>query len=242
MIDERTAQLISAALDDALGETEREELDRQLAASDEARNYFEAMKRLDKQLANTPQVQEPYELHGRIMRALPVTTERSGFLLAPFWSSVARYGLAAAAGVLFAVGIYETKPEDASQMSGTMAPKGIVVDGYDFSVDGLSSTVELERQGDRYVLDVTVDADEETELSIAFSGDAYRLSLLEQTENEFEFCEFADGVIRAGVRGDHRFTVALAPRDDAAKGKDAAIALEYVSDGRMVQKTLEPGR
>jgi len=242
MIDQRMAELISAALDDALDNTERSELDRLRAESAEARAYHDAMTRLDTHRANLPEKEVPYELHGQIMRSMPVKASSPGGLFASsFWSGVLRYGLAGLAGVLFAVGIYESKPGDASEVAGTMAPKAIVLDGFEFDADGLSSAVDLKRRGDRYTLDVAVDADAETALVITFSRDAYRFGALEQLENEFEFCEFADGIIRAGVHGNHRFAVALAPREDAAS-TDAAITLEYSGDGRLVQKTLVPSR
>ena len=243
MIDERAATLISAVLDDALDPSERNELNERLAQSSDARHYYDQMTKLDARLKSVPEIPEPYELHGQIMRGLPTASGRSdSFFLAPFWSGVMRYGLAAVAGVLFAVGVYESKPDDVSKMAGTIAPQATVLDGFQFAVEGLSSAVDLERRGQKLALDIVVDTENRMDLVIRFPSDSYRLGMLEQNENEFEFCEFADGVIRAGVQGNHEFVIALAPRDGSALGKDAAITLEYSGDGRMVQKTLVPGR
>lgn len=70
MIEPKTIELMNRALDGALTEPERADLDRVLTASNEARTYYEAVARLVRRLDSVPLVDPPAEMHPRIVAAL----------------------------------------------------------------------------------------------------------------------------------------------------------------------------
>ncbi len=255
MLDERVKALISAALDGALSDLERDELDRQLAESAEARRYRDCLKQIDRVLAGTPAVAAPPDLHEQILAGIDASahaprTRRFSFRRPPV---LVRYGLAAAAGLLLAVGIYEIRPQlsglqDSDRLVGTMVPPRkaadtVVVDSYSFELAGVSSSATLERRNGALVLDVVLRSEQTLELDVSVVGGALVFDALAQSTSDFDSFAFSDRTIRASGSGRQEFTVLLNRLTGSDKGTEAQIRLAYAGRGGLIdERVLLPDR
>ena len=245
----RGLELISAAADGDLGRGERAELDRLLEQSPEAHAFQTDLENLESLLAEIPPPDLPETLHADIMARVPVPQARStGSLLTWLGSSepILRYGLATAAGLLLAVGFYES-PLSVSHsgnvidLVGTMAPAGNrsdmdLVDSYAFRSDGLDTLIQLERRNDSLSLDIRIDADEPVDLAVNLAGSGARLEALSQNESPLESISLTDQILRIQALGRRRITAYLRRVDDTDFAGEAKIALEFSSEGKLLQQ------
>ncbi len=246
MIEERTKELIHAAMDGELSGAEMAELEERLEESGEARRYQAGMRELDSFLGQLPPEVMPDGMHEKLTRAVTLPDRLAARPQAAGWPGFLRYGFAAAAGLLLAVGIYRfgweaTAPGDLDQMVGTMAPGNVVeLDSFSFVSDSVGSSATLERRAGSLVLNVAIDSDEAVEIAIDFSGTALDFEVLAKTDNDLESFEYTSQAIRVRSRGRQKFAVLLHP-DGTEPDRDGAISLEYSSDGRLIQQgTLVP--
>ena len=246
MIDDRTIELINAGIDGELDAADREELERALSESEEARAYQAQMRELESFLDRVPNREPPETLHSDIVRSIELPRGRAGGWLTGFsrFPGFMRYGLATAAGLLLAVGMYEYRPgtgavDDLSMVSGTMLPgrnvQDVKLDEARFELESVSSEVSLLRRGDSLVLDVQVDASEPVSLAMEFSGPALQFDAITQMESELDSIEIADHVIRIDARGRQHFAVVL-HHDES---KPEARVLMYWSSATKVLQTKE---
>jgi hypothetical protein len=157
MIDERTAELIHADIDDCLPEARRAELSRILLADPEARALHRDLQRLQDQLAAIGAKEVPTGLADSIMAAVPAA-ERSAreHAAAPSW----RYAIALAASVALAAVVLRigglNEGIDGTAAVGTMVggqPASIPV-----AIDRpeLSGSVQLRATGKSLFVDLDV--------------------------------------------------------------------------------------
>lgn len=248
MIDERTRELINGALDGELTDAELKEMDQQLATSAEARRYLAGMSDLDSFLKNLPAEALPDEVHGNIVRnvTLPAASASATHTSPAGLPVFLRYGFAAAAGLLVAVGLYRyapqlTAPGDLEQMIGTMVPgDAVALDTFTFESADVAGSASLQRRDDALVLGIRIDSVNPIDINIDFAGTSLEFDGLAKTDNELESFEYATQGIRARSRGRQNFAVVL-QHNAAATDKDGAIRLDFTSDGMLIhQGTLVP--
>lgn len=245
MIDEAVIELINRELDNDLSESEQTELDKILAKSESARHYRANLKSLDTLMAKQPAVAMPDGLHETIIGSIRLTdrpVSKPAIIARRNWTRVAGYGLATAAGLLLAVGLFRFSPDmglgQTDQMTGTMAPRNdnpVLLGDYFVETDKLSSSVSLERRGAELLLQVDLDSQVPTELSVNFSGSNLLVKAVTQVDDNLKLTQSPNRVSVSG-QGRHGFTVFLDRGDDTVNTMDQAIALEYSSNGRLIRE------
>jgi negative regulator of sigma E activity len=254
MIDDRTRELIHAGLDGELDGAGERELAERLEHSAEARRYRERMAELAVAIDRLPASELPDELHRRIVSRirLPAARSRRGSVRA--WApAFGRYGLAAAAGLLIAVGIYEFRPgtpsgQDLSGMSGTILPAdrpaAVVIDEASFDDGQLSSALRLERRDGTLLVDISLQTRFPVEVSLDFTGggEGLRFDGISQLQGTLDFIEVDDRVVHVQVNGGHHFAVSLR-QDEARDFKPPSIRVDYSANGNLLNSqflVLEP--
>ena len=172
MIDERTAELIHADIDDCLPEARRAELSRVLLADPEARAFRRDMQRLQERLAAIGAEEVPPGLADSIMAAVPAAA-RSDRAQATAWSWRHAFALAASvalAALVLGVGGLD-EGIDGTAAVGTMAggqPASIPV-----AVDRpeLSGSVQLRATGQSLFVDLDVVLHDEVQI-VATQGNS----------------------------------------------------------------------
>jgi len=250
MIDERIKELVQAGVDGELGSQEQAELDAVLAESAEARQLREELLGLNSLLDDVAPPDWPEGLHRRIVErielprakaGLPAVLSRLGLV-----PGFVRYGLAAAAGLVLTVGIYESQRDslvehDIGSMVGTImrndrAAVEETLDALIFDLDQVSSAVRLQRRDGALVLDVLLDAKDPVDITVDFTSDGLQFDAIVQTRNELQSIEFADQSIRIKGHGQHHFAVLLHRDSDRAVDSEASIGLRYSSEGRLLKE------
>jgi hypothetical protein len=251
MSDERTLELISAAVDGELSDAERAELDRLIGESPEARRLHADLGRINSIMSKLPLLAPPETLHHRIMSAisLPVVKTKQpilGWLGKPEPFTVLRYGVATAAGAVLAAVLIDSPPRfadtaDIEELVGTMAPNRQrnatdIVDSFSFRADGLESRVLLERRNGALLLDIQVEADELVDVTVNFADAGARLDALAQNQDALESIEIVDQTLRVRARGRRQLTALLHRVGDAALKDSDKIDIEFSSDGKLLQR------
>lgn len=246
MTGQRIDELLSGLADGILDDTERAELNQCLNESETARRLKASADRFEALLDGTDSLDPPDELHARIMQQATLPNRPTLFGGLGLRRGFVQYGFAAAAGVLLAVGFYETRPgnsgiEDFSGMVGTMAPdrdqsERTVLDTYAFRADGISSSAKLERRNGALVLDIGFDTADVLELTVTLPADQFQLDAFAQIDSDFQRIEYKDNAVRVKGRGRKRFAALLQRTNDAATGRDAIIELDISRDGSVVEQ------
>jgi hypothetical protein len=255
MTDERTFELVSAAADGELNDVEQAELDRLLEQSPEVRRFHADLGRVNSIMRKVPELTPPETLHDRIMTATSLPAARTHKAAPgtrfgrPGWpapSAVLRYGLATAAGLVLAVGFYESQSEfndrgDIMELVGTMAPNhdrtaAGILDSYSFRTGGLESQIFLERRNGALLLDIQVDADKPIDISVDLAAAGARLDALAQTGSSFESIEISGQTLRVRALGRRQLTALLHRVDDAALTGRETIELQFSSEGKLLQR------
>lgn len=251
MIDEQNTELIQAGIDGELGREEQAELDDLLADSSEARQLRQELLELTGLLDDEASLELPDGLHREILAKIELPPAKKGtatgvFSLFGQVPGFVRYGLAAAAGLLLTVGIYESQQNlpgehDIGSMVGTImrndrAEVEETLDTLIFDRDGVSSAVRLQRRDGALVLDVLLDAKEPVDITVDFTSDGLQFDAIAQTQSELHAIEFADQAIRIKGHGRHHFAVLLHRESDHAVGDEASIELRYTSNGKLIKE------
>lgn len=244
MIDERTIELIHAGIDGELDAAGAAELEQCLADSGEARQYHAQMRDLGAFMSRVPVVEPPEGLHASIVSSIGLPRPRAAWRFGQF-PGFLRYGLATAAGLLLAIGLYEYRPgmggsADLSSMVGTIMPgrnpaDGVRLDGFDFSLEGLASEVSLLRRDQQLVLDVRMQSPGPVSVAVAFDGEALQFEALAQSESELQSIEIDEGAIRVEASGAQHFAVLLHVQDAAAMNA-GRIDLRWYSEGQVLKQ------
>lgn len=246
MISERIKELVHADLDGELSAAGRQELEGHLSASAEARQYQSQMAALQAFLDRVPEPEMPERLHASIVDTirLPASRRRPQFRLGLVPGFV-RYGFAAAAGLLLAVGIYEYRPTaagpgDMGGMVGTVMPgrdqsPGVLVDRYAFELEQLSSEVSLVRRSDALVLEMQLEAGSGVDVTVDFTGEGLQFDAIAQMDSDLESIEVADRAVRIAATGRQYFAVVLHDEAAPADGRQARIRLAWARNGEVLQ-------
>lgn len=178
MIDPNVLEIMNLELDGRATESQRAELHRYLESNPEARDYFESLGGLVRQLNAHPEVEPPAELHHRVVAAVdaamtatphrtPARRWRSPFRmrgLAPFLFGVVTGVFLLAAIQFDRSGAFDfAKGFNPSEVGGTMAPPAGIrpVGSIDIPADeaGVSGKVDLLAGGSQAVAEVSFDSD-----------------------------------------------------------------------------------
>ena len=249
MIDERIKELINADIDGELGGPEKAELESALQHSAEAAEFRKGLVDFVDLIEAEPPLELPDGLHAKIVEQIELPSPRRRFSFGDIPGFV-RYGMAAAAGLLLTVGIYENRGNlpgtgdmstDVGSMVGTImrndrAEVEETLDALIFDLQEVSSAVRLQRRDGALVLDVLLDAKDPIDITVDFTSDGLQFDAIAQTQSELKSIEFADQAIRVQGHGKHHFAVLLHRDSDHAVESEASIKLRYTSNGRLIKE------
>jgi hypothetical protein len=249
MTDDRIMALLSAAADGDLDAEEQAELDGLMQSSPDARQFADELQRIDEFLHAADELDVPDSLHEKIVNGIEVSEAPTVVALhRPAIPAVFRYGLATAAGLLLAVGFYESRSlppgsQDFSELVGTMAPdrdvaRTRILDTYDFRADGFASLAQLERRDGEVFLDIRIEAARPLDISLDIAPAGIWPGALAQLEDGFESITMADSSLRLRATGRRRLTVLLSNAASGEAADAAKVEIEFTSEGRLLGRGL----
>jgi hypothetical protein len=248
MLQQRVIYLINAEVDGELEPAESAELESILETSEEARAMKAELRKLTKLMEDTPELEPPADLAGRILgqvgppahRPAARSSLRQGWSLREWLVSFqpAQAGVAFAAGLLLTVAFYEAAqhdvaPADLSSMVGTMVadPSSLPTrekDSLPITGPGLSGSVSLGEIGEYVVLSFDLESAQQTEIEVGlaeaglgFGGIAHASAAGNAVDESYEV---SGGTLRVVNQGRQVFSVFLPqvadPTADRATGQD----------------------
>ena len=254
-IEKAHLDLINRAVDGDLDAAESAELERILETSAEARKLRQDLAAMESVLRSIPAVQPPAALNALLLQALPAKSratsgKRWRWLHDLQPGTGLRYALAAAAGALV-VAIVFTGPDsinqsaDPSALVGTMIPKSArdpvdVISTYDFHSSASSSRVQLQRFDDSILLDVSIDAALPLDVSIGLADTGLEPDALAQFNSDIESIAMSGSEIRLRANGKQQLSILLRRAGSAVPADPADIALEFSSEGQVLEQGSLP--
>lgn len=251
MTDDNGLALISAAADGALNDDEQLKLERLLESSAEAREFKAELEQMDSLFGEIRDLEPPEWLHAQILASATTRPARSRSPISQLvgqlqFGAGLRYALAAAAGALLVAIIFQSQSSfpdsgDVSNLVGTIAPSSEsadtgVIDGFTFRENGLESTAQLERSGDKLLLNIQFNADSPLDISVYMAGAGVRPDVIALIESDFDSIALNDQTLGIRAVGEQQLTLLLRRVDDAALTNEALITLEYSSGSKLLKR------
>ncbi len=246
MLNDHSLELINRALDGEITGSERAELETLLEQSEEARLYHQELIGLNDLLAAVPAVEPPQALKDRIYTQILLPRPRRWFTWSAAWmqGNPVTYGIAAAAGLLAAVGYYELAPgargvTDYSSLVGTLA-RGNGVNGIvelsflDIDIPSVQGKVVLSGGEDLKLLRFDVESRAPVEFEVGLGGSGYTFGgFAQEDDHGAQDLGYSGGRFRVSNSGPQRFTVIL--RDDSASpAVSSGIVVSVTQGGEAV--------
>jgi hypothetical protein len=249
MLDQRIEELINAGIDGELGPEEQRELKAVLASSPEAAAFRVELLELNNAFRNVQELDPPPALARNILDQVQLPARQKLFNLPGFLSGLnpVAGGLAFAAGLLLAVGIYETGSRQVTQQN-TVNMVGTMVAGDQGEVpgqgerllldlDGLSGTVSMNVSENGQVLEFDLDSNQAIEIELDLEKAGLMVTGFAQDDRGdgsfIDTLELLGGTMRVVNQGRHHFVVFLRQSPDSKDhGKDLRIGISH--DGQRV--------
>jgi hypothetical protein len=249
MLDQRIIELINAGIDGELGPEEQRELEAVLDSSPEAVTFQLELLQLNNAFSNLPELDPPPALARTILDQVQLPDRQKLFKLPGFFAGLTPVagGLAFAAGLLLAIGFYETgsrklTQQDTVNMVGTMVASDQVTapgqgDRLMLDLDGMSGTVSLNVSENGRAIEFDLDSSQliEIELDLEKAG-LVVIGFAQDDRGDGSFIdtlELMGGTMRVVNQGKHHFVVFLRQSPDSENhGKDIRIGISH--DGQRV--------
>ncbi len=238
MIDERTLELIHDELDGELAADLRMDLLRRLEADAEARTLREQLGRMSEALGRMPSVTPP-ELHLQLLQA---TRPRARVISSrERRSQIARYGLALAAGMVFAVlGLSfadRGRPNfDPVQLAGTMGRHAdtptAAIASRRVDAAGLSGSVGLSPADGHWLLLFDLNSASAVKVSATYDAAAFRLDGYAQGDSGVASFAATPGRVGFVNQGEQRLALFLEPK------AGGPVRLRFESAGRVLDEQV----
>jgi hypothetical protein len=249
MTDDRELELVSAALDGELSNSDQSELDTLLEKSTDARQLKSDLDQLDSLLSSVPDLEPPASLHASLMSQTKAAQRGNSvirWLLRILPGDGLRYAVAAAAGALVVAVFFNDQTifldeTDISDLVGTMAPvnlsaDAILVDSFLVRGDGLEGVVQLQISEGVMVLVVRVDAVKPVDVSVDLTGAGLEPDAVAQIDSEFESITITGQALRMRAVGQQKMSILLRRVNNTAFAGEATITLEFSSEGKLLQR------
>lgn len=251
----RLEELLSAALDDALSDDERDELEELARETGNDGQLAAEYRRLNALLCGMAKHSPPEGLHERILDSVSLPTGRETskvhWLRRTAVSPVARYGLATAAGVLLTVFVHDRIPMPGmdvtpADMVGTMAPDGqrgtrAILASHRYASSEGSGQIMLTEQAGRLQLDIALDSANGLEVMVDFSSSALAVAGLAPVDGAIGDIELETDRLQLRGHGNRRVSVLLRDATSGRAGDKSRIGLAFISDGQLLEEAwLEP--
>jgi len=234
MISERTLELINADIDGELDPAGQAELEAVLESSSEARATKAELLKLTSLMDSLPAQHPPAGLESQIVNKIKLPSKKASFFNSGWFATFqpATAGMAFAAGLLLAVGVYEMS-SDRSVSDQTASMVGTMIAGHSDSPgflkndmilqgDGFSGTISLRENAGVYMLNFDLDSKTGTEVEVGLDETGYAFGGFAEIQGSadqvVESVSMSGGTLRVVNRGHQQFAVFL--RDNRA-GKPA---------------------
>jgi hypothetical protein len=238
MLHEHTKDLINRAVDRELSEPEKAEFNALLADSQEARSYSDGLTGLVSLLERVPLVEPPGNLQRRILNHIQLPRPQRWFTWSAAWmqGKPVSHGMAAAAGLMAAVAIYELGPvtdTDYAALVGTLARgeglNGVVQLSYlDIDLPAVHGRVLLSGSDDLKLLRFDVASDAQVEFEVLLGGSGLTFGgFAQEAEAGTDNFSYSEGNLSVSNFGPQRFTVIL--RDVSAEAAESGGIVVSVS-------------
>jgi len=233
MLEDHARDLINGSIDGELSESEQTECQSLIEESAEARAYSEEMVQLTGLLSEVEPIEPPLALQGRILAKIQLPRPRKWFTRTAGWMQgrPMSYGMAAAAGLLVAVAIYEMAPrsgleDDLSSLVGTLArgngQHGMVQLSFlNIDLPSVHGKVLLSGKDDMKLLRFDIDSESPVEFEVALAGSGLAFGgFAQEGQNGNDNFNFSNSSFSVTNLGEKRFTVILrdAPAEAMANG------------------------
>lgn len=256
MLDQSIIELINAGIDGELDPHERQELEAVLESSPEAVTFRLELLGLNNAFHNMPELDPPPDLARNILDQVQLPARQRPSRLPGFLAGLSPVagGLAFAAGLLVAIGFYETgsrkvTPQDTVNMVGAMVAgdqakvpvQGVRPPGERDSLlldlEGLSGTVALNVSENGHALEFNLDSSQVIEIEFDLEDAGLMvIGFAQDDRNDGSFIdtlELLGGAMRVVHQGRHHFVVFLKKSPDSKNhGKDLRIRISQ--DGQQV--------
>lgn len=246
MINENLIALIHAGVDGELDDRQRLELEQALDGSEEARAYQAGLLKFCSLLEDQQGPELPQGLHRNILDSINLPSRPAngrGFGALP---GFIRYGMAAAAGLLLAIGIMDTQPvnmdsRDLDNMVGTIMQndsrsRAVTLGSFSFDLDEVVSSVNLQQRDSTLVLDVVLDSPHVVDISLNYSGDGLVFDAIAQIQSDLDSIGVNGQAIQISGRGRQHFAVLLHRESGPAEPGEARFELGFARNGRTVKE------
>ena len=254
MLDQRIIELINADIDGELNPEEQGELKAALKSSPEAVTFRVELLELNNAFRNMQELDPPPALARNILDQVKLPATQTLFNLPGFLTGLnpVAGGLAVAAGLLLAVGFYETgarkvTQQDTVNMVGTMVASDQVIapgrgDRLLLDLDGLSGAISMNVSENGQVLEFDLDSNQAIEVELDLEKAGLMVTGFAQDDRGdgsfIDTLELLGGTMRVVNQGRHHFVVFLRQSPDSTDhGKDIRIGISH--DGqRVYENTL----
>lgn len=254
MLEQRITELINADIDGELDPQEQRELKAILASSPEAVTFRLELLELNNAFRNMPELDPPPALARNILDQVQLPARQKPFNFLGYMAGFnpVAGGLAFAAGLLLAVGFYETGSRKVTQQDminvvGTMVAGDPIKDSGQggrllLDLDGLSGTVSLNVHENGQMLEINLDSQQVIEIVIGLEQTGLVVTGFAQDVrgdgSYIDTLELAGGTMRAVSKGRQRFVVFLRPAPGLnQRGKDIRIRISRDGE-RVYEDTL----
>lgn len=236
--DERTLELIHAELDGELAGATQIELDQRLEADPQARALRDQLGRMAGSLGRMESVVPP-ELHLQLLQA---TRPRARIISSrERRAQIARYGLALAAGMVFAVvGLTLTERSrssfDPRELAGTMGREAAhplaAVASRQLQGNQLSGSVALSPAEGHWLLVFDLSSRAPVAVSATYEDAAFRLNGYAQGDAGVSSFSASPGRVGFVNQGEQRLALFLEP------GSGGPVKLRFESAGRLLDQAV----
>lgn len=246
MINEKIIELIQAGVDRELDDSQQAELERILETSAEARACQSKLLKLCGLLEEEQALELPRGLHRKIVDSISLPSKSTisrGFGALP---GFLRYGMAAAAGLLLAIGVMDTPTvnldsRDLDNMVGTIMQNdgsvgAVRLDGFSFDTDEIASSVSLQQRDRTLVLDVILTSTHPVDITVNFSGDGLVFDAIAQIQSELKSIGVNGQAIQISGQGRQHFAVLLHRESGPVEQAEASFKLNFASNGKVVKE------
>lgn len=246
MLDDRAKDLINREIDGELSDSERARCMTLLGQSEAAREYRTELSRLNELLAQVPSRELPEELRHRIVTQIELPRPRKWFTHMAGWMQgrPVSHGIAAAAGLLVAVAVYELGPTphgapDFSSLVGTLARgNGLEsvdqLGSLDVEHDAVDGRVVFSGNDDLKLLRFEVSSESTVDIEIDLAGTGLIFGgFAHEGESVPGQVAYSEERVRLASLGTRRFTVVLHQTPDAAEVEEG-IAVSISREGKIL--------
>ena len=243
MINERTLELINAAIDGELGPGEQAELDAILESYAEARAMNAELLKLTNLMEGLPAQQPPVELASQVLQQIKLPAKKASFFGSGWLPSIqpAAVGAAFAAGLVVTVAFYEISSDrpvsdDAASMGGTMIagqqePPGFLKNDMVLNGEGFSGTISLRENSGIYVLNFDLNSETGTEVEVGLDDTGYAFGGFAEVQGNadkvVESVSMSGGTLRVVNQGHQQFAVFLREGGVSSPAPDGSISIDF---------------